>query len=227
MEDVTQHDVTQQDAAQTLASRTTQTQQTGVTAAAVPVQQRPAAGPGGHVLVPEHTLNPSAQRFYYFLGQRALDAHCQVPNAAADVLAAGVLDPIASDLLPQTVREALDTVAILFPISVRVVLCWACFAGLSSLLQQVATAVACIRGGAAAFAIAAMVLPWHTHTLAVLHAQRPAPADAAAKKLGDVLDVKPEQQQQQQQQEQQEQQQQEQQLLDPVVRELMMDDAVP
>ena len=125
MEDVTQHDVTQQDAAQTLASRTTQTQQTGVTAAAVPVQQRPAAGPGGHVLVPEHTLNPSAQRFYYFLGQRALDAHCQVPNAAADVLAAGVLDPIASDLLPQTVREALDTVAILFPISVRVVLCWA------------------------------------------------------------------------------------------------------
>lgn len=39
-----------------------------------------AAGlaPEREQLVPDDTLNPSIQRFYYFMGQRALDAQHQV-----------------------------------------------------------------------------------------------------------------------------------------------------
>lgn len=35
-------------------------------------------GPEREQLVPDDTLNPSIQRFYYFMGQRALDPQYQV-----------------------------------------------------------------------------------------------------------------------------------------------------
>jgi len=37
-----------------------------------------AAAPEREQLVPDDTLNPSIQRFYYFMGQRALDPQHQV-----------------------------------------------------------------------------------------------------------------------------------------------------
>jgi hypothetical protein len=40
-------------------------------------------GPEGEQLVPDDTLNPSIQRFYYFMGQRALDPQHQVGFLAA------------------------------------------------------------------------------------------------------------------------------------------------
>jgi hypothetical protein len=41
-------------------------------------QHAAAAGPVREQLVPEETLNPMLQRFYWFIGQRALDPQFQV-----------------------------------------------------------------------------------------------------------------------------------------------------
>jgi hypothetical protein len=41
-------------------------------------QPAAAAGPVREQLVPEETLNPMLQRFYWFIGQRALDPQFQV-----------------------------------------------------------------------------------------------------------------------------------------------------
>jgi hypothetical protein len=57
---------------QTQTQATQQQQQQGSSQAAA------GAGPVREQLVPEETLNPMLQRFYWFIGQRALDSQFQV-----------------------------------------------------------------------------------------------------------------------------------------------------
>eukprot|EP00879_Flechtneria_rotunda_P000640 GHRR01000753.1.p1 GENE.GHRR01000753.1~~GHRR01000753.1.p1 ORF type:complete len:726 (+),score=264.12 GHRR01000753.1:354-2531(+) len=74
---------------------------------------------GQEQLKPEDTLNPMMQRFYWFIGQRALDPQYQVPDASEDLLAAAVLDQKPADQLPLTAQRALEALPSNFDISAQ------------------------------------------------------------------------------------------------------------
>ncbi|WIA30238.1 hypothetical protein OEZ86_000329 [Tetradesmus obliquus] len=99
---------------QTQATQQGSSQQPAAAAAAA------AAGPVREQLVPEDTLNPMLQRFYWFIGQRALDPQFQVPDAKDDVLAAAVLDQAPAGSLPAGTEQLLAALPKHFPITERV-----------------------------------------------------------------------------------------------------------
>lgn len=103
-------------------------------------------GPDREQLVPDDTLNPSVQRFYTFMGQRALDPQHQVPDASEDLLAAAVLDLQPTEQLSQQARDALAALPELFPVTAPVKSA-AAAAAAPTQTQAAATAAATAGGG--------------------------------------------------------------------------------